>query len=177
MTQIPGYIRKDSEKKPISLMMIFEGTYTSHHHSLHSRTWTLSIDHTKQLILRWGYPWVRGTTGSLEDDKHPRHSGGIEWSLLSQAILLVQVYIVQIQNPFRNRIGWDECWSDNDLVMCSLWSFIIKCSFSINPDWKASSNNCQINRLWTYPAEFSGSLVRTMNCLFIWDIFLVILIL
>lgn len=99
-------------------MMIFEGTYTSHHHSLHSRTWTLSIDHTKQLILRWGYPWVRGTTGSLEDDKHPRHSGGIEWSLLSQAILLVQVYIVQIQNLFRNRIGWDECWSDNDLVMC-----------------------------------------------------------
>lgn len=159
-------------------MMIFEGTYTSHHHSLHSRTWTLSIDHTKQLILRWGYPWVRGTTGSLEDDKHPRHSGGIEWSLLSQAILLVQIYIVQIQNPFRNRIGWDECWSDNDLVMCIVFSLsLLSARLVLNPDWKASSNNCHINRLWMNPAEFSGSLVRTMNCLFIWDIFLVILIL
>lgn len=116
VTQIPGYVRKDSEKNPYLWWWSLKGPIPAT-----TILCTAGHEHyllTKQLILRWGYPWVRGTTGSLEDDKHPRHSGGIEWSLLSQAILLVQVYIVQIQNPFRNRIGWDECWSDNDLVMC-----------------------------------------------------------
>lgn len=47
------------------------------------------------------------------------------------------------------------------------WSFIIKCSVSINPDRSAPSNNCQINRLWKYPAEFSGSLVGTMMSLYL----------
>lgn len=63
---------------------------------------------------------------------------------------------------FRYKIGSVGMNVDNTMIwFCVLsWSFIIKCSVSINPDRSGPSNNCQINRLWKYPAEFSGSLVR-----------------